>query len=580
LSVSLPSIDLILRNLNGSWQQRVKSNAGGAFAFENIPPGSYSLIMDPAGGWGLSGSPISADVYSNQTTDLSTISVGSVYPYVTSFAVLPGKVLQITGGNISISPSPTLAYADSITLYSYNMAEWTSASMAVSVSMLKPGSYTLKLVNPDASNSVASGQVFIGMSLPQITATSSTVNSVTVNWQAVDFAENYEVNLNGGVWQSESTTSRTYMSLTSSTSYTIGIRAVGYGVTGPATYVPSKTLRASFLAPASFTTSISVITGSGFRDSVVYNNELFVHANNQLYKVSLTDGSQQAGPVDSTIADFDVGQSCVYVATMSGGAGTLCAMQKDGSFSIVGLASVPVTYPYLNDVRVLYHQPTDRLWVYTNDPSMFFFENISIWQPDVSTYTASYSFPLYSSNDSFGWTFNRDGSKLLMAYRRSGANVPQYAIYNTINMSFVASGSFGSSNQQWMDIAPIGLQNFSLINYDWTQSKRYFIKFLTDQGSLITETWPNVSFYESAMDSQERIWGIATDTNINDSITRYNSVGTVEDRKDFSLILPTYQNFGASRMIHYDPTTGQIIVLCSDDTSSRNMIVQIFDASQ
>ncbi|OIP25571.1 hypothetical protein AUK22_07985 [bacterium CG2_30_54_10] len=246
-----PRLRYILTNSVSGSRFETVSDSSGNIRFENIPPtpgNNYNFIVDPASGYALSAAVPAFSLPSKANLALGGVNVVFVAPGIDSVVVTPGVKVSAFGNNIASGPGAlTRGFADWKEMPATS-TPWVAGQADFEIANLSPGTYALKLSNPDGT-STSSGSFFIDLATPSFDGTSATFNSVTANWIPVPFAESYVVQLDSGPIVKILATSYTFKNLTANTSFNFRVRAVGLGLKGPVTSSAITTGRYAFPNP-------------------------------------------------------------------------------------------------------------------------------------------------------------------------------------------------------------------------------------------------------------------------------------------------------------------------------------------
>jgi len=116
----------------------------GAYSFDHIPPGTYSIRLDAAKN-GFSAPPLTINTVAGTDYPNRNLTANYIAPYVSNFS-FAGSVMTLTGGNFSMSPNQTSARANETPLTP--AGTWTTTSISFEIGNLPPGQYNLRLSNP------------------------------------------------------------------------------------------------------------------------------------------------------------------------------------------------------------------------------------------------------------------------------------------------------------------------------------------------------------------------------------------------------------------------------------------------
>ncbi|NLI74976.1 MAG: hypothetical protein GX442_00880 [Candidatus Riflebacteria bacterium] len=395
-------IDVVLTNSVTGARFVCRTDGTGKFAFENVPPTTgtdYHISMAPESGYILSGVPAPFAVGSKETVDRGTVFVVYNAPIINTLATSVPNVLVVNGGNIVVGPPSTRAFADGRELVATGPA-WTVNVARFETSALAPGQYNLKLTNPDGL-STASGVFSVGLGVPVITSTGATVNSVTIQWDPVAFANSYQLTLSDGVaTQTLMTTSNqhTFTDLPANQLHWVTVRGVSPNGPGPAAI---RTVRTKVFLQEFVTRTTTVnLYSLPFKDAaLVPGGNLFVMCgsdHNELHSIDFATGETVARLDSLSTGDVFAVLNANHVYVANDNADQLQVYTGDLTTPVVNAPLIPGAF-----YRRLYADPASQKIILMQHATGAATCSITVFGPNLETPVANHNIPITAGASSF-----------------------------------------------------------------------------------------------------------------------------------------------------------------------------------
>jgi protocatechuate 3,4-dioxygenase beta subunit len=156
----LPGVTIVLFNGLGTFIAQTTTDANGAYAFNNLPPGSYQILQVlPSGVTALTSTLLAANVVAgtNQGNNNFLDRTSVVSPTV---GAISGSVVQDINGNGVIGPGDTGVAGVTVQLFTqlgvFISQTTTDANGAYAFANIPPGSYQLSMIVPGGFTAVTS----------------------------------------------------------------------------------------------------------------------------------------------------------------------------------------------------------------------------------------------------------------------------------------------------------------------------------------------------------------------------------------------------------------------------------------
>ncbi|HAE38735.1 MAG TPA: hypothetical protein DCG57_08865 [Candidatus Riflebacteria bacterium] len=210
-------------------ERRIVGAAPASYRFDNVPPGNYTLSVNPVRN-GYQGS-ISFSVNAGVDITGQSLPTSFVAPYITATDTEPflDNVLKIYGQQFAAAPGMQ-AFVNDKPLPPANTGAWTDTYCVFALTELPPGQYGVQLEKTVAGGKVEGNKVTFNRPLlpPTNVTAESTDTSITFSWENAPYVTQVNIEL----WQQSTQVtpvrkitgnSYTYSNLKPSTEYTIVI---------------------------------------------------------------------------------------------------------------------------------------------------------------------------------------------------------------------------------------------------------------------------------------------------------------------------------------------------------------------
>ena len=305
-------------------ERRIVGATPASYRFDNVPPGNYTLSVNPIQN-GYQGA-ISFTVNAGVNITGQTLPTSFVAPYIIATDTEPflDNVLKITGLQFTVA-TDMQAIVNDKPLPAANTGGWTGTYCVFDLIELPPGQYGVQLQKTVAAGKILGNKVTFNRPLlpPTNVTAESTDTSITFTWQNAPYVSEVDVEL----WQQSTqvtpvqrinSNSYTYNNLKSGIEYTIIVTS----------YYPNQTVRplAQFSYSTksqglNFITARALLTAVDIPDNVtvfgfeVYNNTAYIAAHGYttgdpvtLFAVNLADSTF----VSTTITNDGLALDALY----------------------------------------------------------------------------------------------------------------------------------------------------------------------------------------------------------------------------------------------------------------------------
>jgi hypothetical protein len=243
------TLKVVLTNSATKARFEVITDPTGRFRFENIPPSQnndYVLSLPPDQGYdfGMAISPFAlASKQLVQINGMSPIPLTLTAPVIISYVIDASNNLQVNGNNLYDNPVRTKASANGIDLPPAS-TPWPGGQAIFQISDLAPGTYTLRLTNPNGSQAVASTPLFRNLDglAPGSLIIDPRPTQVEVKWPPIPFATAYRATISDGLATQTTETAATtvtFANLGPNVTYRVTVRGLRGPIAGPISISPS-----------------------------------------------------------------------------------------------------------------------------------------------------------------------------------------------------------------------------------------------------------------------------------------------------------------------------------------------------
>ncbi|NLF96847.1 MAG: hypothetical protein GX569_08930 [Candidatus Riflebacteria bacterium] len=327
--------EIILQNQSGTPSFVARRPVGAIspanFSFTRVPPGNYTLRVDPASN-GYQSNALNVAVSSGVDVTGANLSATFYAPYISTTSIT-GNVLTLNGGPFQTAAPLTQASANGINLTATGTTSWTTSVCKFDISNLPPGNYSVMATNLSGTTKVNSNQkTFTRGLLPPTNITAeSTDTSITFTWNNAPFVSEVSVEL----WQETTQivppqniagSSHTYKNLRPGTEYSITVIShyPNQTITPMAQYsFSTKSQGLNFIKARTLLAEADIPSNGTIFGFEVYNNKAYIAATGMttgapitLFAVDLTNNTH----ISTTISDDGMSPTAIHsLAVHSGG---------------------------------------------------------------------------------------------------------------------------------------------------------------------------------------------------------------------------------------------------------------------
>ncbi len=321
-------------------------------------------------------------------------------------------------------------------------------------------SYAVRAKNDSGSSSYSSAQaVTTLLSIPTSVTASSTSNSVTVSWSAVSGATSYDVSVNGDV-RNTTSTSYTYIGLTSGTTYSYAVRAKNSG--GSSGYSSSQSIVTNATSIPSLPTGIAATATSS--TLIIYWNVVSGAAS---YDVSVNGDVRNTTSASYTYTGLSAGTTYSYAVR---------AKNNDGSSSYSSTQSI-TTIPS-TPTGVIASATDNTVTISWSAVSGATSYDVSVNGDVRNTASTSYTYTGLSSGTTYSYAIRAKNSSGFSAYSSaqsivtpstfSGISIPSNVTASATSNSVTVTWS-GVSGATSYDVSVNGdIRNTTSTSYTYT----------------------------------------------------------------------------------------------------------------
>ncbi|RCK80703.1 MAG: Outer membrane protein [Candidatus Ozemobacter sibiricus] len=577
------TLEVVLTNSATKARFEVMTDPTGRFRFENIPPTSgndyvLSLPPDQGYGFGMAIPPFAlASKQLVQINGMAAIPLNLTAPGIVSYTIDASYNLQVNGTNLFDNPVRTKASANGIDLPPA-LTPWPGGQAIFQIRDLAPGTYTLRLTNPDGSQAVASTPLFRNLDglAPGSLAIDPRPTQVEVKWPPIPFATAYRATITDGLATQTIETSATIVTFGNvrpNITYTVTVRGLRGSITGPVA------ISSPFPTPPSPTEYSSLVgdidwTSDPFVDAaLVPGQNILIKTSGGTYYLRAVNPSSALVVATMTIGSNDVfaalDSTHVYVTD---GANNLLKMY-DGD--LVGPIGSPLALTSGSTERLLTVEPeTRRIALFEHEPGSSTCQ-VRVLDDSLNVIYATSTLPLNGNSPyNFAILLRNNGRYFILAYNVAIGG-PRLEGFDASD-GFESRGlrtDFTESIRGLMALTPttfgVGTQNATYYNTAFTS-------FYLNEKNVEQIDTVSPGLGRGVADGRGGYWGILQGSTPPAFFVKADAKGQptslffADNPPEFSFLPLSGQS------VFYDDVRKRVYVLCADGPTN-NLLIRSFD---